>query len=120
MKLKLHFLLPLLVTFLALAFLDPLHFLMLNMSAEAFLGILVLITIIYSTLIFRENSQDEREEHIRAFSHRLAYIVSVAGLVSVLAYRILTEKHVYPEIVCLLILIVAVKTISYWYGERNM
>jgi hypothetical protein len=114
-----HFLLPALVAALALAFLDPFHLLMPTALAQTALGLLVLVTVVYSTLIFKENTEDERERHVRAFTHRMSYLVTVIGLVTIIAYYLLTKGHVYPETVVLLVLVVATKTISHWYADRN-
>lgn len=116
---KLHFILPLTVAILALAFLDPFDFLMPGMMAELVLGLLVLATVGYGTLIYKERPQDERDVHIRAYAHRLSYVVSIAGLVAIIGYYLLSKGHVYPEIIYLLVIVVATKTLSHWYGDRN-
>ncbi|MCB9812282.1 hypothetical protein H6778_01335 [Candidatus Nomurabacteria bacterium] len=116
---KLHLLLPFVVAALALAFLDPFNFLMLGMTAEFTLGVLALITIGYGALLFKEQVRDERDVGIRAFAHRASYIVSVGGLVAIIAHQILTMGMVYPEIVYLLVLVVATKTLCHWFGDKN-
>ena len=117
---KLHFILPIIVAALALAFLDPFDVLMPGMVAELVLGLLVLTTVVYSALIYKERVKDEREVHIRAYAHRVTYLVSIGGLVAIIAYYLLTKGHVYPEIIYLLIIIVATKTATHWYGDRNL
>jgi hypothetical protein len=117
---KSHLLLPLILILLALGFLDPLGSLMLGMTAEIVLGLLVLATVVYGALLFKESVQDEREIHIRSVAHRATYLVSVGGLVAIMAYYLITKGHVYPETVILLVAIVITKTIVHWYGERNL
>lgn len=116
---KLHFILPLTVAILALAFLDPFDFLMPGMMAELILGLLVLATVVYSALVYKEQPQDERDVHIRARAHRLSYLVSIAGLVVIIGYYLLTKGHVYPEIIYLLVIVVATKTVTHWYCDKN-
>lgn len=117
---KLHFILPILVALLALAFLDPFDWLMPGMRAEMILGLLVLATIVYSALIFKEHIADERDVHVRALAHRASYIVSVSGLVAIIAHQLLTMHMVYPEIIYLLVIVVATKSLTHWYGNRNL
>jgi hypothetical protein len=89
------------------------------MVVELVLGLLVLVTAGYGALIFREQVQDERDVHVRAFAHRITYFVSVAGLVAIIAYYLIGKGHVYPETILLLVLIVGTKTIAHWYGNKN-
>ena len=116
---KLHLLLPIIVALLALAFLDPFDWLMPGMRTEFILGLLALATIAYGALLFKEQVRDERDVGIRAFAHRASYIVSVGGLVAIIAHQILTMGMVYPEIVYLLVLVVATKTLCHWFGDKN-
>lgn len=115
-----HFLLPILVVILAMTFLDPFQLLMPTMLVETVLGLLVLATVFYGAVIFKENVHDEREEHIRSLSHRVSYLVAMIGLVGIIAYYLITKGHVYPETVILLVVLVVTKSVVYWYGERHL
>ena len=117
---KFHFLLPFIVVILALAFLDPFQLLMPTMFAETILGLLVLATVFYGVAIFKENPNDEREEHIRSLGHRVSYMVAMIGLVLIIAYYLITKGHVYPETIILLVILVITKTVVHWYGHRNL
>jgi hypothetical protein len=59
---NLHFLLPTLVVIFALAFFDPFHLLIPTVLVEIILGLLTLVTILYSITIFKERPHNEREE----------------------------------------------------------
>lgn len=117
---NLNTLLPIIVTLFALAFLDPFQLLMPEGSTKIILGLLVLTSIIYGVLIFKEKALDEREAHIRALSHRVSYLVGMIGLVGIITYYLITKGHVYPETVILLVLLVVTKSAVHWYAERYL
>lgn len=110
-----HTLLPLTVSVLALAFLDP--FAWLNDGAEMLLlGGLILATTSYALFIFTERADDEREVSIRAYADRFSCLTGMALLVLAIAYRLLVDSHIYPELILILVLMVSAKSISHWYA----
>ncbi|MFT7645027.1 MAG: hypothetical protein ACI9BF_000696 [Candidatus Paceibacteria bacterium] len=117
---NIHLLLPTLVVILALAFLDPLHLLMPTMLVETILGLLTLVTILYGITIFKERAHDEREERIRALSHRISYLVGMNGLMAIIAYHFITMGSAYPETIILLVVLVMTKAVVHWYGEKHL
>lgn len=117
---NLNFLLPIIVVVLALAFLDPFNLLMPTMLQETILGLLVLATVLYGVTIFKEQVLDEREEHIRALSHRISSLVGTTGLVLIIAYHLITMGQVYPEAIILLVVLIVTKALVHWYGDKHM
>lgn len=94
---------PVLVSLLALAFVDPLMVLMPSSLPYILVTALFIATLSYSLLIWKENAQDEREDMHRAFSGRVAYIVGVCTLVLSIIYQVLVVHDVDILLVSVLI-----------------
>ena len=114
-----HLLIPALVTLLATVFLTPLKELTPFVVQCTILGLILLAIGWYAVAIFAERPRDEREVQIRAFAHRLAYLVGMSGLVLIMGYRLLTDGYLYPETIILLVVLVATKSFAHWYGQRH-
>ncbi|MCB9810754.1 MAG: hypothetical protein H6779_02905 [Candidatus Nomurabacteria bacterium] len=112
-------LLPILVSVLALLFLDPFHILMPDGMEMVLLGVLMLSTISYGLFIYNERPQDEREVSIRAFVDHTTYLVGMVLLVVAIAYRLIVDGHVYPEIILILVIMIISKTIAHSYACKN-
>ncbi len=111
---------PLIVMITALAFLDPFMYLMPSMMVSFVLGILMIATVIYGLIIFKERAQDEREVTVRAFADRHAGLVGTVGLVLVIVYQVLVVHHVDTVIVLILLAMIVTKYLAHVYAERHL
>ncbi|MEZ4104003.1 MAG: hypothetical protein R3B60_01820 [Candidatus Paceibacterota bacterium] len=114
-----HFLFPIFISLMALVFLNPGDILMPSMLTYTLLGLLVLGLTLYGVFIFKEQVRDEREVKVRSFAHQVGFFVSMTGLVTIIAWYLLTKNHVYPEIIILLVIVTLSKGLAYWYGDKN-
>lgn len=114
-----NLLFPILISLVALIFLNPGQVLMPNMLTYTLLGLLVLVLALYGVFIFKEKVRDEREIKVRSFAHQVSFFVSTTGLVLIITYYLFTKGHVYPEVILLLVLVTLSKGLAYWYGDKN-
>ena len=117
---KKDILVPLVVIGSALAFLDPFMYLMSSMLVTAVLGILMVSTVVYALIIFKEGARDEREVTLRAFADRITCLVGTAGLVGVIVYQVLVVHHVDTIIVIILLTMIVTKYIAHVYSEHYL
>ncbi len=103
----------------AFAFLDPFMILMPTPMQYLALGLLVIATSLYGLVLFKEQILDERDEKIRAFTHRVSYLIAVIGLVAIITFHLIKSGHVYPEMIVLLLIILIAKGLAHWYANRN-
>lgn len=120
MYMKKDILVPLVVIITAVAFLDPFMYLMPSFIVNLVLGLLLVSTILYSLVIFKEGARDEREVSLRAFADRLACLVGTSGLVAVIMYQVLIVHRVDTLIVIILVAMIVTKTAAHVYAERNL
>ncbi len=111
---------PICVVVSALLFIDPWHLLMPTMLQYILLGGLALSVSLYGIVLFQEDLSDERDQHIRALSHRVALLTGMIGLVAIIGYYLLTKGMVYPELIVLLVVIVCAKIAARYYGDRYL
>lgn len=111
---------PFSVVVSALLFLDPWHLLMPTMLQYTLLGGLAITVSLYGVILFQEELHDERDQQIRALSHRVALLTGMIGLVTIIGYYLITKGMVYPELIVLLVVMVCTKTIARYYGERYL
>jgi hypothetical protein len=104
---------------IALAFIDPLDFLMPTHMQYIMLGIMTVTLGLYGILVFKEQVADERDVVVRAFAHRVSYFFGMCGIILIMAYHLFTTGHVYPEIVLLLLSLIIIKSLATWYGQRH-
>jgi hypothetical protein len=114
-----NYLIPALALSLAIVYISPLKDLTSMIIQCTILGALVIGVSWYGIIGFKEKINDEREEKIRAVSHRISYLFGMSGLALIMLYHLLTLGHVYPETIILLASMSAVKLAVHWYGERN-
>lgn len=117
---KTDILVPLVVIVSALAFLDPFMYLMPSMLITIVLGVLMISTLVYALIIFKERAQDEREITVRAFADRHAGLVGTIGLVLVIVYQVLVVHRVDTIIVVILLAMILTKYIAHLYAERHL
>jgi hypothetical protein len=117
---KKDILVPLVVIVSALAFLDPFMYLMPSMLVTALLGVLMVSTVVYALIIFKEGARDEREVSLRAFADRITCLVGTAGLVGVIVYQVLVVHHVDTIIVMILLVMIVTKYIAHVYAEHYL
>ncbi len=114
-----HTLLPIIVSLLALAFLDPFMYLMPGDITWVVLGVLMLSTAVYGFFILTEKADDEREISIRAFADRISCLVGMSLLVISIAYHLVVDGHVYPEIIIILVVMIISKSLAHkWACHR--
>jgi len=111
--------LPLAQGILALLFLDPFMIIMPTYAMFVVLGLLLLTSAAYVTLMLKEKTSDEREEVIRGRVDRTMYIASMVGIVGITSYYLITKGMVYPEIIVLLVALSGLKIGLHIYGERH-
>lgn len=117
---KKDILVPLVVIVSALAFLDPFMYLMPSMLVTVILGVLMISTVAYALIIFKEGARDEREVSLRAFADRITCLVGTAGLVMVIVYQVLVVHHVDTVIICILLAMIVTKYLAHLYAERYL
>jgi hypothetical protein len=118
-NMSLYFVLPVVVSVLALLFLDPFQVLMPTGGTTLLLGGLMVSTMAYGVLIFLQQVHDEREQSIRAFADRWACLIGMTLLVMSIGYRIMVDGHVYPEIILILVTMIISKSASHWYASTH-
>ncbi len=114
-----HIALPIAVSLLAIAFLDPFRILMSNEVAWVLLAVLFIVTSLYGFFVLTEQADDEREVSIRAFADRVSCLAGMTLLVLVICYHLVTNGHVYPEIVITLVAMVVAKSAAYKYACKH-
>lgn len=115
-----HTLLPITVSLLALAFLDPFMYLMPGDIIWLVLGVLMLSTAVYGFFILTEKAEDEREISIRAYADRISCLVGMSLLVISIAYHLITDGHVYPEIIIILVVMIVTKSIAHRWACHKL
>ncbi len=111
---------PLLVIATATAFFDPLMYLMPSMMVSLVLGLLMISTLVYALVIFKEGARDEREVSLRAYADRLAALVGTLGLVILIMYQVLIVHHVDTSIIIILIAMIVTKYAAHVYAEHKL
>lgn len=117
---KKDILVPLVVIVSALAFLDPFMYLMPSMLVTVVLGVLMISTVVYGLIIFKEGARDEREVSLRAFADRITCLVGTTGLVGVIVYQVVVVHHVDAIIVIILLTMIITKYLAHVYAERYL
>ena len=117
---KKDILVPIVVGVAALAFLDPFMYLMPSMMVSVVLGILMIATVVYALIIFKEDARDEREVSLRAFADRQAGLINTTGLVLVIVYQVLVVHRVDTVIVLILLAMIVTKYVAHVYAERKL
>lgn len=111
---------PLLVVISATAFFDPLMYLMPTMMVSIVLGLLMVFSLVYALIIFKEGARDEREVSVRAYADRLAALVGTLGLVAVIMYQVLVVHDVDTSIIVILIAMIVTKYVAHVYAEHRL
>ncbi|MCA9360176.1 hypothetical protein KC850_04045 [Candidatus Kaiserbacteria bacterium] len=115
-----HTLLPIIVSLLALAFIDPFMYWMPSNATWILLGGLFLATSVYAFFILTENANDEREVIIRAFADRVSSLIGMSLLVLVIGCQTFRSESVSTEIVVILVVMIISKFIAHWYAVNKM
>tara|TARA_B100002019_G_C21188287_1_gene557400 strand:- start:51 stop:407 length:357 start_codon:yes stop_codon:yes gene_type:complete len=115
-----HAILPIVVSLLALAFVDPFMYWMPSHSTWFLLGALFLTTVIYGFFIMTERVSDEREVSIRAFSDRVSSLVGMALLVIVIACQAFKGGVVSTEVAVILVTMIISKSAAQWWANHKM
>jgi uncharacterized RDD family membrane protein YckC len=113
-------LVPIIVIVSAMAFLDPFMYLMPSMMVSIVLGILMVSSLAYALIVFKEGAKDEREVSLRAFADRIACLVGTTGLVGVIVYQVVVIHHVDTYIVAILLAMIVTKYLAHLYAERKL
>jgi hypothetical protein len=111
---------PIVVIVSALAFIDPLMYLMPSMMVSIVLGVLMVSSVSYALMVFKEGARDEREVSLRAFADRIACLVGTSGLVAVIVYQVLVIHRVDTFIVVILLLMIVTKYLAHVYAEHRL
>ncbi len=112
-------LLPIAVSLLALAFIDPFMYWYPSNATWLFIGGLLLATSAYGFFVLTEKVKDERDIGIRAFADRVSCLVGMTLLVMFMMYQALTEGMVHQEIVLVLVIMVITKLIAHTYASNK-
>lgn len=115
-----HALLPIIVSVLALAFIDPFMYWMPNNTTWLLIGGLFLATAIYGFFVLTEKASDEREVSIRAFADRISGLVGMTLLVGVIAYQTFKSGSVSTEIAVILVAMIVSKSLASWWASHKM
>lgn len=107
-------LIPLGIIALTLAFLDPFMLLMPASLVYVLILLLLVASLSYSLLIWREKALDEREEMHRAYAGRVSFIAGVGILILGIVYQTLIVHEVDPVLVAA----VAIMTLAKYFGHR--
>ena len=113
-----NILVPIVVLVLAAAFLDPFMVLMPESLVYGLLVFLFITFVAYTSLIWREQAHDEREEMHRAFAGRVAYIAGSATLVTGIIYQAHFVHHVDPFLIIALAIMTIAKYLGILYAEK--
>lgn len=81
-------------------------------------GFLVILILVYIALIWSEKVQDERDEHIRARTGRILYIVTIFALLIDIIYKTFAHEN-YVSSVTILTLLALVKVLANKYFKTN-
>jgi hypothetical protein len=111
---------PIVVIVSAVAFLDPFMYLMPSMMVSVVLGILMVSSLGYALIVFKEGAKDEREVSLRAFADRIACLVGTTGLVGMIVYQVLVIHHVDTFIVLILLAMIVTKYLAHLYAEQRL
>lgn len=117
---KKDILVPIIVGVAALTFLDPFMYLMPSMMVSFVLGILMIATVVYALIIFKEGARDEREVSLRAFADRQAGLIGTVGLVLVIVYQVLVVHHVDTVVVVILLAMIVTKYLAHVYADYKL
>jgi len=117
---KKNVIVPSIVVITALAFLDPFMYLMPSIMVNLVLGLLLVSSLLYALLVFKESARDEREVSLRAFADRLACLVGTSGLVAVIMYQVLVIHHVDSLIVFILVAMILTKAAAHAYAQHYL
>ncbi len=112
-------LLPIIVSILALAFLDPFMLFMTEGIQAITLGGLLLATASYGFFVLTEQASDEREVSNRAQADRYSSLVGMGLLVIVIAYQLLVRGQVCQEIIIILVAMVLTKSAAHYYASNH-
>jgi len=115
-----NILLPIIVSLLALAFIDPFMYWMPSNSNWLLIGGLMLATSIYGFFVITEKANDEREVTIRAFADRISCLVGMSFLVMMIGWQAVTGSTVSSEAVMVLVILVISKSLAHWYAHNKM
>jgi hypothetical protein len=113
-------LVPLVVIVSALAFIDPFMYLMPSMMVSVVLRILMISSLGYALIVFKEGARDEREVSLRAFADRIACLVGTTGLVGIIVYQVLVVHRVDTVIVAVLLAMIVTKYFAHLYAEQRL
>jgi uncharacterized RDD family membrane protein YckC len=119
-NMKKDILVPIVVIVSAVAFLDPFMYLMPGMMVSVVLGILMVSSLGYALIVFKEGARDEREVSLRAFADRIACLVGTFGLVGMIVYQVVVIHHVDAFIVVILLAMIVTKYLAHLYAERKL
>jgi hypothetical protein len=108
--------LPIVVSLLALAFVDPFMYWYPSTVTWLLLGGLLIATCLYGFFVLTEQAHDEREVSIRSFADRVSCLTGMSLLVMILMYQTITEGIAHPEIVVILVVMVITKLIAHQYA----
>jgi len=117
---KKNVIVPSIVVITALAFLDPFMYLMPSIMVNLVLGLLLVSSLLYALLVFKESARDEREVSLRAFADRWACLVGTSGLVAVIMYQVLVIHHVDSLIVFILVAMILTKAAAHAYAQHYL
>ena len=115
-----HVILPIVVSVLALAFVDPFMYWMPSNSTWLLLGGLFLATVVYGYFVVTEKAEDEREVSIRAFADRVSSLVGMALLIAVIACQAYKGGTVSTEIAVILVAMIVSKSVAQYYACHKM
>jgi ABC-type xylose transport system permease subunit len=113
-------LVPVVVIVSALAFIDPFMYLMPSMMVSLVLGVLMVSSVSYALMVYKEGARDEREISLRAFADRIACLVGTTGLVGLIVYQVLVIHHVDTFVVVILLLMIISKYVAHIYAEHRL
>lgn len=113
-----NILIPLIVIILAIASLDPFMVLMPESMVYGLLVLLFISFVIYTSFVWHEHANDEREEVHRALAGRIAYIAGTTTLVTGIIYQIYYIHHVDPFLVIALSVMAITKYFGIFYTEK--
>ena len=112
-------LIPIGVVVLSVAFLDPFMYLMPAQLVNLCIALLLILSFMYSLLIWRERPADEREYMHRAFAGRMAYLAGVIVLVVGIIYQALMLHTVDVFLVVALTLMTVAKYVAFLHAQKR-
>jgi len=111
-----HVILPIIISLLALLFLDPLHILMDNTVVMILLGGLLLAVGLYSFFILTDRVRDEREIMVRGFADRVACFLGMIIVAGGIAKYLVFGQMVPTVLIIILVVMVSGKALAQWYA----